>query len=576
MEPVRLAIVGCGGMGRRHLAGLAELARAGARTVDLVAVCDLNEQNAQRPRRRGAATSSARRPAVFTDMATMARETDGLEAADCTTDTGSHHRVATDAPRPGPAHPLRETAGADHPRLQPDHRRGGAERQDPLRGRELPARPDQPAGARPARRRRHRRAPVHHGDGRPRARHPLHHPLAAPEADRARSPSTPASTTPTSCSTTSATPASAFGQTRLFEKTRVARDTAGPGGFYEKWAANLPADGRGDRRGRDVRADHLRQRRARPVGRPPRRARRAVRATAWSSARAARSPPPATATAARSASSSTTAPTSPTSACSDYAPSYRLDPVGGGALRRRAPLDLRLRLRHDRPQAARAGVRRAGRVHPHRRRAGSRRRGRPRAPSPSSTPSSNRRSPAGRSRSPRSNRAPSTPTSARSTSTWGCVAAERRRDRRARRDEALATAPGACRGCRSTSAVAHCAALGFDGLELTVIPGWTTDAAGLDAGRAAAHPQALRRPRPGAVRPVRQHAAARRRPGRARREHGALPRLPRSRRRAAATRRAPDRDARPPAARPDDWERVKDDAGRALRGAGGARASGPG
>ncbi|MGH2534710.1 MAG: sugar phosphate isomerase/epimerase family protein [Thermomicrobiales bacterium] len=30
-------------------------------------------------------------------------------------------------------------------------------------------------------------------------------------------------------------------------------------------------------------------------------------------------------------------------------------------------------------------------------------------------------------------------------------------------------------------AVAHCAGLGFDGLELTVIPGWSTDAAGLDA-----------------------------------------------------------------------------------------------
>jgi sugar phosphate isomerase/epimerase len=30
-------------------------------------------------------------------------------------------------------------------------------------------------------------------------------------------------------------------------------------------------------------------------------------------------------------------------------------------------------------------------------------------------------------------------------------------------------------------AVAHCAKLGFDGLELTVIPGWSTDAAGLDA-----------------------------------------------------------------------------------------------
>src|SRR3712207_1867610 len=30
-------------------------------------------------------------------------------------------------------------------------------------------------------------------------------------------------------------------------------------------------------------------------------------------------------------------------------------------------------------------------------------------------------------------------------------------------------------------AVAHCATVGFDGLELTVIPGWTTDGATLDA-----------------------------------------------------------------------------------------------
>ncbi|MBW3633669.1 MAG: sugar phosphate isomerase/epimerase [Chloroflexi bacterium] len=32
------------------------------------------------------------------------------------------------------------------------------------------------------------------------------------------------------------------------------------------------------------------------------------------------------------------------------------------------------------------------------------------------------------------------------------------------------------------AAVAHCAALGFDGLEMTVIPGWVSDAAGLDVG----------------------------------------------------------------------------------------------
>ena len=40
-------------------------------------------------------------------------------------------------------------------------------------------------------------------------------------------------------------------------------------------------------------------------------------------------------------------------------------------------------------------------------------------------------------------------------------------------------------------AVAHCAALGFDGLELTVIPGWVTGAAGRRQGRAAPHPRAM-------------------------------------------------------------------------------------
>lgn len=45
-EPLRLAMVGCGGMGRRHLAGLAELQSNGHDLIDLVAVCDLNDQNA--------------------------------------------------------------------------------------------------------------------------------------------------------------------------------------------------------------------------------------------------------------------------------------------------------------------------------------------------------------------------------------------------------------------------------------------------------------------------------------------------------------------------------------------------
>src|SRR5215204_1343177 len=48
------------------------------------------------------------------------------------------------------------------------------------------------------------------------------------------------STARTSCSTTFGDATTVFGQTRLFEKTRVTRETAGPGGFYAKWASNLP------------------------------------------------------------------------------------------------------------------------------------------------------------------------------------------------------------------------------------------------------------------------------------------------------------------------------------------------
>ena len=53
--------------------------------------------------------------------------------------------------------------------------------------------------------------------------------------------------------------ASVFGQARLYEKTRVARDTAGPGGYYEKWASDVAQDDRGDGGGRHVQPRHLRQ-----------------------------------------------------------------------------------------------------------------------------------------------------------------------------------------------------------------------------------------------------------------------------------------------------------------------------
>ena len=47
MPNIHLAIVGCGGMGHRHLAGLAELYSIGLDHFDLVGVCDPISENAE-------------------------------------------------------------------------------------------------------------------------------------------------------------------------------------------------------------------------------------------------------------------------------------------------------------------------------------------------------------------------------------------------------------------------------------------------------------------------------------------------------------------------------------------------
>lgn len=81
-------------MGRRHLAGLAELARTDHNNVELAAVCDLDLGKAESLAAE-AETLLGHRPQVFSDLTQMAHEVDALEAADCTTDTTAHHRVAT-------------------------------------------------------------------------------------------------------------------------------------------------------------------------------------------------------------------------------------------------------------------------------------------------------------------------------------------------------------------------------------------------------------------------------------------------------------------------------------------------
>jgi predicted dehydrogenase len=94
-ERLPLALVGCGGMGRRHLRGLAKLAASSFSNVELMAVCDLNQDNARLVADE-AADLLGHRPRMYADLGVMARElSSDLQAASITTEAGSHHTVAT-------------------------------------------------------------------------------------------------------------------------------------------------------------------------------------------------------------------------------------------------------------------------------------------------------------------------------------------------------------------------------------------------------------------------------------------------------------------------------------------------
>jgi len=93
VERIPIAIVGCGGMGRRHLTGVAALYGSDFRNVDLVAVCDLNRQNAE-DLADEAAEQLGTRPRVFTDLGEMTRAMPEIQGVDVVTDVAGHHRVA--------------------------------------------------------------------------------------------------------------------------------------------------------------------------------------------------------------------------------------------------------------------------------------------------------------------------------------------------------------------------------------------------------------------------------------------------------------------------------------------------
>jgi predicted dehydrogenase len=225
-------------MGRRHLAGLAELSRTPHMNLDLVAVCDPIRQNAE-DLADEAHELLGERPAVFVKAEEMVRQVDGLEVADCPTDTGSHHIAATQTLELG-LHTLCEKPLAltirGCKRIIEAARQSGrvlsvAEnfRRDPIN--------------------RLIRALIDDGA--------IGQPQFIMDAEIGGRDSiiiTPwrhmklSGTIPLDAGVHNADimqyyfgdAKSAFGQVRLFEKQRVRRATEGPGGFYSRWAASMP------------------------------------------------------------------------------------------------------------------------------------------------------------------------------------------------------------------------------------------------------------------------------------------------------------------------------------------------
>ncbi len=94
MSKIRLAIVGCGVMGNRHLAGLVELSRAGLSNFELVAVCDPVRESAQILARR-AEEQLGGNLVIAENLEELASA--GVQAIDSTTVPWVHHTIAIEA-----------------------------------------------------------------------------------------------------------------------------------------------------------------------------------------------------------------------------------------------------------------------------------------------------------------------------------------------------------------------------------------------------------------------------------------------------------------------------------------------
>jgi len=96
MQKIPLAIVGCGGMGHRHLYGLAELHRVGLNRFELLGACDPVRDNAESLADQ-AQEHFGTRPTVVSKIEELAGL--GVMAVDITTTPRFHHSLALQALR---------------------------------------------------------------------------------------------------------------------------------------------------------------------------------------------------------------------------------------------------------------------------------------------------------------------------------------------------------------------------------------------------------------------------------------------------------------------------------------------
>jgi predicted dehydrogenase len=98
-EALAIGLVGCGGMGHRHLRAYRALREAGGEPFVIAAVCDPRPDAAQ-----AAATLVEEllgaRPAVFADVEQLT-PSGAVQALDIATDPATHHRIAVAALREG-------------------------------------------------------------------------------------------------------------------------------------------------------------------------------------------------------------------------------------------------------------------------------------------------------------------------------------------------------------------------------------------------------------------------------------------------------------------------------------------